>query len=500
MKKTLSKILLSLLVPLGAISCTPTPSSSESESSSSVSSETSSSLTSSSEIDYVHNGSVALDHDYAGHDFYTDGIGQVSLKTPIDGDTAHFTPLITTTSGETIKSRFWGIDTPESTGQIQEWGKPASNFTKEQLTEADANGTIVVSSPFSEYKEPEHDSTGTRYVSLIWVNTTVKNAAFSTLILLNLYIVQEGYSWVKNVSDIPSYSDTFYAAQKQAENQKLHLFGTEPDPTFNYGDYQTVSLLDLKKAVVDQVTGVTTVNPFDNAKVTICGTVAGFQAHTLYLESYFDASTGSSKEGGEYAGINIYCGMSSIPSKYTKLNTYLQVSGVCSDSDTFGFQISGTNFPKLASGVAGEAEVLIAAEDNTDQYSLYTFQYKAYEGASSEANLSVISEGTYDNLYCATTLAGDLYCYNAFDSSDAGEHTLYLKSVNSAGATLFFSIYVTFTYAPDPDNPLLTYSHASDFIGHTYNASGIYGYHKTTSGRIAFQMIPRNSADLIEVS
>lgn len=500
MKTPLSKIVLALLLPLGILSSCGQVNASSSAAQSSAGGNSASSSVATEKVDYAHNGSVVLDHDYAGHDFYTDGIGQVTLKTPIDGDTAHFVPSVTTTSSEAIKARFWGIDTPESTGQIQEWGKPASNFTKQQLTDADANGTIVVSSPFSDYKTPEHDSTGTRYVSLVWVNTTVKNAPFGSLTLLNLYIVQEGYSWVKNVTDIPAYSETFYAAQKQAEALKLHLFGTEPDPTFNYGDYQTVSLLDLKNAVLDEVTGKTTSNPFDNAKVTICGTVAGFQAHTLYLESYFDATTGSTKTGGEYAGINIYCGMTSIPSKYTKLNTYIQVSGVCSDSSTFGFQISGTNFPKISSGVAGEAEVLIAAEDNTEQYSLYNFRYNAYEGASSEANISVISEGSYDNLYCATTLLGNLYCYYAYDSDDKSEHTLYLKSGDSTGSVLFFAIYVTFSYQPDPDNPLLTYDDASRFVGHTYTVSGIYGYHKTSSGRIAFQMIPRNSTDLIEVS
>ena len=100
--------------------------------------------------DYVKDGSVKLGLEYAGKNFYTDGVEQVSLLTPIDGDTAHFT----TSNGPTLKARFFGIDTPESTGKVQEWGVPASNFTKDKLKAADKNGTIVVSSPQSTYGAP----------------------------------------------------------------------------------------------------------------------------------------------------------------------------------------------------------------------------------------------------------------------------------------------------------------------------------------------------------
>lgn len=459
---------------------------------------TSEDAASTSEIDYVNDGSVALTLDYAGHDFYKDGIGQVTLKTPIDGDTAHFTPLITTTSSELIKSRFWGIDTPESTGQIQEYGKAASNFTKSRLQEANENGTIVVASPYTSYKAPENDSTGTRYVSLIWINLTKKNAAYNELYLLNLEIVQVGYSWVKNVSDMPSYSDTFYNAETQARALKLNMFSGEPDPLFNYGDYENVSLLELKNEIVSKIKDNSHVNKYDGAKVTVCGTVAGYANHIIYIESYFDSSTGSSVDGGEYAGINIFTGMSSIPSKFTKLNTYIQVSGVAEDSDTFGFQITGANFPKAGSGAAGEAEVLITAADNIEEYSLYTFNYKTKDEI--EGSYKTLAEGDLDALFCATTLHGDLYCYGGYDSSDGSEHTLYLKLDDANGKATFFVAYITFTYKPDESDPNYSFSSIEQFKGHTYTLSGIFGYHVTTSGKVSYQMVPRNSSDLVLVS
>ena len=217
--------------------------------------------------------------------FFEDGIGEVELYTAIDGDTAHF-KMLGDTNGELLKARFYGIDTPESTGKVQEYGKAASNFTKEKLKNADENGTIVVSSPFFEYKTPELDSTGGRYLSLIWINEEKEHAPISELKCLNLMIVQEGYSWVKNLNEIPSYVDTFTKAEEQARNLKLNLFSGEPDPLFNYGDYVDVSLLELKNAVINSLKDPNYVNPYDGENVRIQGTVAGYVDNILYLQDF----------------------------------------------------------------------------------------------------------------------------------------------------------------------------------------------------------------------
>lgn len=56
---------------------------------------------------------------------------EVTLQRVVDGDTAWFD-----VNGESTKVRFLYIDTPESTKEIQPYGKEASNYTKEQLTNA----------------------------------------------------------------------------------------------------------------------------------------------------------------------------------------------------------------------------------------------------------------------------------------------------------------------------------------------------------------------------
>ena len=59
---------------------------------------------------------------------------EVTLNQCVDGDTAWFD-----IDGKRTKVRFLYIDTPESTNQIEAYGKEASDYTKEQLSNADKN-------------------------------------------------------------------------------------------------------------------------------------------------------------------------------------------------------------------------------------------------------------------------------------------------------------------------------------------------------------------------
>ena len=56
---------------------------------------------------------------------------EVTLSKCVDGDTAWFI-----LDGEEIKTRFLAIDTPESTNEIEPFGKEASNYTCDLLTNA----------------------------------------------------------------------------------------------------------------------------------------------------------------------------------------------------------------------------------------------------------------------------------------------------------------------------------------------------------------------------
>ena len=426
-------------------------------------------------VDYT--SQISLDHDYKDHDFYADGIGKMTLKTPIDGDTAHFYPVVTATSSDVVKSRFYGIDTPESTGQVQEWGKAASNFTKEKLETAAQYGTIVVSSPFSEYKKPETDATGTRYLSLIWINLDTKDADYTDLTLLNLAIVQDGFSYVKGVGEIPNYANTFYSAETQAKAYELHLFSKDPDPLFNYGDYVDTSLLDIKKEIEKEIDDPDYKNAYDNVKVRIQGTVAGYSNNILYLESYFSTENGG-RNGGEYAGINIFCGMNSIPSKFQAVNTYIEVCGLALDNKTFGFQISDATFKRFSTD-PNDATVLIAPEDNTDEFQLHTFEKTAKE----------LDDSKYECLNCSVEVTDEVVV-DSYYINDDGEITIGLKDCD-------FGVYIPFLFYGNSEKPNDVWNDESDFMGKSFKLSGIYTYHIQTSGKIVYQVTLRDTNDFV---
>ncbi len=431
-------------------------------------------------VDFVNSDEVKLTLEYSGHNFFDDGISEVKLKTAIDGDTAHFL-LADGSSDELIKIRFYGIDTPESTGKIQEYGKAASNFTKEKLTKANENGTIVISSPYFEYKAPETDSTGGRYLGLVWINETKKNASIDELRLLNLEIVQNGYSWVKNLEEIPEFVETFTAAEQQARDFKLNLFSGEKDPLFNYGDYIDVSLLELKKEVEASLKDPNHVNKFDGENVRIQGTVAGYADNILYLQGYFDEETGSNVEGGEYGGINIFTGMGSIPTKFITVNNYIQLCGVAQDSENFGFQISGVySFPRTNPKDERDGQVIFTSDEIEDELKVHVFEYKAED----------LVDGTFECLFSPVTISDNVVVSGGYNGDDS--ITLYVENMD--GTKLDFDVYIPFIYRPEIDNPILSYRSYEDFVGKTFKISNsIYSYHKTTSGNINYQLIPINS-------
>jgi len=434
-------------------------------------------------VDYVNLPQSRLNHDYKGKSFFQDGIGQVTLLTPIDGDTAHFTP---NGGGDTIKSRFFGIDTPESTGKVQPYGKRASKYTTALLKEANQNGTIVVSSPTDQYKAPTADSTGARYVSLVWVSLTQKNAPYDELFCVNLSVCQEGLCLMKTDDEYTTYNDVFRDSFAQAKLYKLNMYSGEPDPDFNYsGDYQDVSLLDLKREVEAYLADNTHKNAFDNVKVRIQGTIVGYADNTMYIQDFFPDDPDDPTKGGEYAGINIFCGMTVIPDKFQKRNTYIEVCGLAQDSETFGFQITDTQgrWSMSSTPLDTDCKVILKAEHNTEEHALTTFETTA-------ANLSTLAQaGNTDHMFCfvkVTTLVTVDYFRISTD-----------KAITLGFDGCEFSAYIPFIYYGDPNDSVNRWDEEEDFMGKQFYLSGAYCYHKTTSGNIRWQVCPSNNADFL---
>ncbi len=203
---------------------------------------------------------------------------EVEVKLYIDGDTTHFDPINPTAEDREqfdktqgyIKARYIAIDTPESTGAIEEWGKKASNFTHDKLASA---RKIIVESDTDKW---DIDSTGERYVLWVWYlpegATEYRN--------LNLEILQEGLARGSSTAN-NRYGEKANLALMQAQRAKLYVFSGEKDPDFYYGSAIPLSLKQLRCYASE----------YNTKKVVVTGTVVAQFNNSVYIEEY-DVETG----------------------------------------------------------------------------------------------------------------------------------------------------------------------------------------------------------------
>ncbi len=206
---------------------------------------------------------------------------EVTVKAYIDGDTTHFNAT-SEFPGNVLKARYLAINTPESTGKVEEWGKAASNFTKETLMNADK---IMVESDNDVWNV---DSTGGRY--LVWVWYIPKGE--SEYRNLNVEILQNGLAIASNSAQ-NRYGETCMAAINQAKTQSLKVHSNEKDPNFPYGEAQEITLRELRSNIAE----------YDGTKVAFEGVVSKNSQNTVYVEEY-DSETDT------YYGMTVYYGYS----------------------------------------------------------------------------------------------------------------------------------------------------------------------------------------------
>ena len=128
----------------------------------------------------------------------------VTLSKCVDGDTAWFY-----LDGKEIKTRFLAIDTPESTNKIEAYGKEASNFTCDKLTNAKK---IEI-----EYDE-NSDKTDKYNRELVWV--------FVDNELLQNLIIKEGLGEVAYLYGDYKYTNLLQKSQLEAQEKKINIWST----------------------------------------------------------------------------------------------------------------------------------------------------------------------------------------------------------------------------------------------------------------------------------
>ena len=335
---------------------------------------------------------------------------EATVKSYIDGDTTHF--YITKSDKHpdgVLKARYLSINTPESTGRIEEYGKKAANFTKTKLKDAES---IIIESDDEKWNA---DSTGSRYLVWVWY----RNSASEDYRNLNIEILQEGLAIGSN-SGQNRYGQVSLDALDQAKKNKLNVFSGQKDPDFYYGEAVNVTLAELR----------TNIESYDGVKVAFEATVARCYNDGVFVEA-FDEETGT------YNGIYIYYGqdMAQLGSKGQKIistiGNCVKVVGKVSYYETGNsYQVTDLKL-KLREPDHPDNLVLIS-EGNEIPYTTLTvddFTGKVNRVAIEDGE-EVLKEFDYAELLLATSVSMNnlvvksIYTTDNESSSDKGAMTL----------------------------------------------------------------------------
>jgi len=269
------------------------------------------------EVDYA--ASVKLDETSGRAQIQLD---QSGIKQFVDGDTTHFWVPSTVMTGGILKARYLAVNTPESTGKIEEWGKKASNFTKEKLSSA---VSIVIESDTATW---DADSTGDRYLSWIWYKTE-ENGEYRNL---NIELLQNGLAIASNSAQ-NSYGETAVKAIEQAKRLKLNVYSGEKDPDFYYGDAIELTLKELR----------TNTEAYSGMKVAFEGVITTNSNESVYVESF-------DPESGIYYGMAVYYGygLNGLGMDILKIGNEVRIVGVLQFYEAGGtWQVSGLQYDAM---------------------------------------------------------------------------------------------------------------------------------------------------------
>lgn len=352
---------------------------------------------------------------------------EVTVKAYVDGDTTHFHVPDSVIPGGVLKARYLAINTPESTGKIEEWGKAASNFTREKLESA---SSILIESDDGKWNV---DSTGGRYLVWVWYKTD----AASEYRNLNIELLQQGLAIASNSAN-NRYGETCMAAIAQAKAEALHIYSGQQDPNFPYGAAQELTLKELRSNIVT----------YDGTKVAFEGVITKNDSNTVYVEEY-------DPETDMYYGMTVYYGYSlnGTGLQILSAGNRVRIVGTVQYYETGGtYQVSGleyspmrpddpANIKKLGEGFAPAYVPVDAAQflDGTvqvtvdEQVKSFGFAELALSTSVSMTGLRVKSVYTTDNAESSSNGAMTLTC--EVDGREISVRTIVLRDESGAMIT-----------------------------------------------------------------
>ena len=370
---------------------------------------------------------------------------EVTVKTFIDGDTVHFHVSTAVNPSGVLKGRFLAINTPESTGKIEEYGKAASAFTREKL---EAATSIIIESDNEKWNA---DSTGDRYLIWVWYRTDESQPYRN----LNIEILQEGLANA-NSSANNRYGSVCTAAINQAKAYKYNVYSGQRDPDFFYGEAVELTLKELRTNVAD----------YNGMKVAFSGVITMNDGGSIYIEDF-------DEETGLYYGISVYYGygLSGAGLDILTVGNCSRIVGTVQYYEVGGtYQVSGLNYRQMVPNDPGNIQKISSGHSpayapmDADTFLSGTVSIETEEGLK---DFSVAEMILSTSVEMKGLKVESVYTTVDEDSSSNGAMTL---TCSIDGMT----ILVRTTALYDENNVLIT---ADAFEGKTIDVKGIVDYY-----------------------
>ena len=354
---------------------------------------------------------------------------EATVDSFVDGDTTWFNVNEPVMGAHQVKTRYIAVNTPESTGAIEEWGKAASRFTREKLSSA---VSIILESDDSAWNL---DSTGTRYLVWIWYKTT-EDGEYRNL---NIEILQNGLA-IASSSNNNRYGDVCMNAIAQAKALKYHIYSGKQDPDFYYGAAVELDLKELR----------TNVEKYAGMTVAFSGVVTKNANNTCYVE-YYDVETDM------YYGMTVYYGYGLSAAGLSILNVGNEVRIVGSlqfyeaggtwqvadleyrtmkpnDPNNIQKLSEGNNpaYPVVDPDTFFNSSITIISEEGESK--TFTYAELALSTSISMENLKVVDARTTDDPDSSSNGAFTLYC-EAEDGTRIAVRTMVLHNADGSMVT-----------------------------------------------------------------
>ena len=374
---------------------------------------------------------------------------EVTVKLFVDGDTTHFYVPSSVMSGGVLKGRYLAVNTPESTGKIEEYGKKASNFTKEKLSEATS---IILESETAAW---EADSTGDRYLVWVWYKTE----GMENYRNLNIELLQNGLA-IASSSANNQYGDTCMAAINQAKQQKLNVHSGEKDPDFYYGEAVELTLKELRSNI----------ESYNGMKVAFNGVVTVNDNNSVYVEDY-DAETDM------YYGMSVYYGynLNGQGLEILTVGNEVRIVGSVQYYEAGGtYQVSDLNYRLMKPDDPGNIQMISEGNEpafvttDADKFLNGQVTFTSEEGESKTASYAAMAMSTSIEMKGLKVV--DSYTTTNEDSASKGAFTL---TCQVDGHT----VDVRTTVLVDENGQLIT---ADAYEGKTIDVKGIVDYFSGT--------------------